>query len=82
MLYLMTSSQQQSQDKASILIWMSIFFIACQSVKLVPDLYEAFYCTHKKVSSKYNYMSYIIKYILWHFYSIKKPLTKRNVTGA
>ena len=53
-MYLMTSSQLQRQEdkKASIIIWISIFFIACQSVKLVPDLYEAFYCTHKEVSKK------------------------------
>ena len=58
-LYLMTSSQLRRQEdkKASILIWISIFFIACQSVKLVPDLYEAFYCAHKEVRLNWHYRS-------------------------
>ena len=49
--YQMTSDEQRQNEvrKASVLIWISIFFIVCQSVKIIPDFYEALYCTHKKV---------------------------------
>ena len=50
--YQFTSDDQRQHEvrKASVLIWISIFFIVCQSVKIIPDFYEALYCTHKKVS--------------------------------
>ena len=34
---------------ATIFIWVVIVFILCQSVKVIPDLYEAFYCAHDEV---------------------------------
>ena len=35
---------------ATIFIWVVVVFILCQSVKIIPDLYEAFYCAHDEVS--------------------------------
>ena len=29
---------------ASVLVFISILFIICQSVKIIPDLYEVFFC--------------------------------------
>ena len=36
--------QQQGQDLVRVLIGISILFICCQSLKIVPDLYELFAC--------------------------------------
>ena len=49
--------------KASVLIWISVVFIVCQSVKIIPDFYEAFYCDHKEVNS-YSTLSilHVIQY--------------------
>ena len=60
-LHLMTSSQLQRQEdkKASVLIWISIIFIICQSVKLAPDLYEALFCTHKGVRLECLFLSFL-----------------------
>ena len=64
-LHLMTSSQLQRQEdkKASVLIWISIIFIICQSVKLAPDLYEALFCTHKGVR---------LECLFCHFYGLNQ----------
>ena len=37
---------------ATIFIWVVVVFILCQSVKIIPDLYEAFYCAHDEVSNQ------------------------------
>ena len=55
-------SRQNEVRKASLLIWISVFFILCQSVKVIPDFYEALYCTHKKVSFTISQSLYAFKW--------------------
>jgi len=47
----LTTNEDPTQNevrKASVLIWISVFFVVCQSVKIIPDFYEVFYCNHEK----------------------------------
>ena len=36
-------------NMAVVLIWLVINFISCQSIKIIPDIYEALYCSHQEV---------------------------------
>ena len=40
----MTSRQRREANLGIVLISISVIFIICQSVKIVPDLYEMIYC--------------------------------------
>ena len=40
----MTSRQRREANLGFVLMCISIIFIICQSVKIVPDLYEMIYC--------------------------------------
>ena len=40
----MTSRQKREANLGVVLISISILFILCQSVKIVPDLYEVVHC--------------------------------------
>ena len=47
----LTESHQQSNEDlkrevnmASVLVWVVVLFITCQSIKIIPDVYEAFHC--------------------------------------
>ncbi|XP_040565534.1 FMRFamide receptor [Lepeophtheirus salmonis] len=37
-----------------VLLWISIVFIICQSVKIIPDLYEVLYCQNNEVDCEQN----------------------------
>ena len=56
--------------KASVLIWISVFFIVCQSVKLAPDFYELLYCIHTQVYLVLVYfmVSYIYIYTSMYYF--------------
>ena len=62
-------SRQNEVRKASVLIWISVFFIVCQSVKVIPDFYEALYCTHKKVCFTISQSLYAFKWRTIYFIS-------------
>ena len=36
--------------QAITLLWISVLYIACQSPKTVPDIYEAIHCDYTKVN--------------------------------
>ena len=40
--------KEEEIDLAYILISVVSIFIVCQSIKIIPDIYEAFTCSHKK----------------------------------
>jgi hypothetical protein len=40
----MTSRQKREANLGVVLITISILFILCQSVKIIPDMYEVIYC--------------------------------------
>ena len=57
--------ERKELRKASVLIWISILFIFCQSVKIIPDFYEALYCNHKEVCSQGStFFTKALKYLL------------------
>ena len=41
--------QRRELNMAIVLIWIVVLFIACQSVKIIPDIYEALHCYHYEV---------------------------------
>ena len=43
-------TQRKEQNMALVLVCIVVMFIVCQSVKIVPDIYEALACDHSKVS--------------------------------
>jgi hypothetical protein len=43
-------TQRKELNMALVLICIVILFIFCQSVKIVPDIYEAVTCNHQEVS--------------------------------
>ena len=53
-------SQAQTDEKlndmknGTTLLCIAILFIACQTPKILPDIYEVLYCNHTKV----GYISY------------------------
>ena len=40
----MTARQRREANLGIVLVSISVLFILCQSVKIVPDLYEVIYC--------------------------------------
>ena len=63
-------SRQNEVRKASVLIWISVFFIVCQSVKVIPDFYEALYCKHKKVCFTISQSWYAFEWRTINFISL------------
>ncbi len=47
---------RKERDMTMVLIIIVFMFIACQSVKIIPDFYEAMWCQHNNgpVSSYYG----------------------------
>ena len=43
-------NQQREFKNVAILTWIVVIFIACQTVIIIPDLYESFYCDHREVN--------------------------------
>lgn len=43
----MTSRQKREANLGVVLISISILFIICQSVKIIPDLYEVAWCSNR-----------------------------------
>ena len=41
--------RKKELNMAVVLLWVVILFITCQSIKIIPDIYEALYCTTKEV---------------------------------
>ena len=42
-------AQKRESSMAVVLLWVVILFITCQSVKIIPDIYEALYCSTEEV---------------------------------
>ena len=41
--------RKKELNMAVVLLWVVILFITCQSIKIIPDIYEVLYCTTKEV---------------------------------
>ena len=41
--------RKRELNMAFTLLWVVILFISCQSIKIIPDIYEALYCSHQEV---------------------------------
>ena len=44
-------AQRRELNMAVMLVCIVIMFILCQSVKIVPDIYEALLCNHSQVGT-------------------------------
>ena len=50
-----SEAQKQAKDEknlTSVLIIMSVLFVACQSIKIIPDIYELFVCQAQDLQGK------------------------------
>ncbi len=41
--------QRRELNMAIVLVCIVVMFILCQSVKIIPDIYEALFCNHSEV---------------------------------
>ena len=41
--------RKRELNMAVVLLWVVILFITCQSIKIIPDIYEALYCSTQEV---------------------------------
>jgi hypothetical protein len=44
-----TLLKQNEVDLAATLVAISVMFVVCQSIKVIPDIYEVVYCYHLEV---------------------------------
>ena len=41
--------RKRELNMAVVLLWVVFLFITCQSIKIIPDIYEALYCPTQEV---------------------------------
>ena len=70
------SDFQRTRDfkSATSLLGVAVSFVLCQSVKIIPDIYELRNCDYLKVS--FNQITHNLKRLLIRMYQILEYLTK------
>ena len=63
--------RKRELNMAVVLLCVVILFITCQTIKIIPDIYEALYCSTEEVRSL-NFCSFIFTFVNVKFLDRKK----------